>query len=907
MDWLFSSVCRKALLGCLTLLAMSSAPTTAVASPAGGSDPPAVTRRLVHRFDFEDIQKADWSHVFEQAHGLPPQDRFFTANVDDLRRSDGDWSLRIDILGGSVSYRTRPEVVLPASVDSRYHFAGDVRTTGLANASARLEVRLVDGDLLDRSHAAGMSDAVESATIERFVSEPVRTADAWTNLVVDVDTSSPECRAVGEDLRFVVAMQVVQPGFDEASAGRRPAGREPRIEDVSGTVWFDGLAIWQLPWIDFGTVADAGIVRLPAPVDLRIAIDDPIDPVPSVTLEIHDLDDTLVERRSIRALSSGRPVIASVRPGRPGWYRARLVVEGGGGAANARTLRFLVLPEDRERRRNGSPRLGYAMSDWRVADLPRIADVLDELDPGIVEFSIWPEANDEIGSTDAIASLKSTLARQRSNYREPVLAIDRIHGGLADAARIAPTEVRAAVLGETSLVRTSLESWFDRFGTIVDRWRIPGTVRSGREPVALRALMQVLIADPVLSVDRTPGGWSPQWADETCLLATDDLSASAMTGLFDRAGTMNGSIRIAPPPLEWRPRDRVDAMARRLLAAWRGGAGQLVLPWDVARGPDPAMLAWTGLAPALSGRRFGGVVPTNPTAHCWIATDGRTAEFVVWSDRLDEIEVVRLPVGVDRVELIDLDGVVRPVTTSDGMLDLEVGSTPIRVRGISRLTADLVAGLHFDSSGVDLAAGPGTVELIVENPGAVAMEGRLDIEVPRGWSIEPRAPRFRAAAGESARIPLEIRWATPPVPGDVRLPIRITAESEERIGVDLDVPLRIRNDVLEIRTDWALTTSAMDGRQGVVVSAEVINHGDRPLDLQLEAVAWHTGRERRPISSLGPGERAVRRFHFKRTLERLAGTDIRVVITEIGGPLGVTTLIPISGGSRVLDTALVGE
>ncbi len=339
MDWLFSSVCRKALLGCLTLLAMSSAPTTAVASPAGGSDPPAVTRRLVHRFDFEDIQKADWSHVFEQAHGLPPQDRFFTANVDDLRRSDGDWSLRIDILGGSVSYRTRPEVVLPASVDSRYHFAGDVRTTGLVNASARLEVRLVDGDLLDRSHAAGMSDAVESATIERFVSEPVRTADAWTNLVVDVDTSSPECRAVGEDLRFVVAMQVVQPGFDEASAGRRPAGREPRIEDVSGTVWFDGLAIWQLPWIDFGTVADAGIVRLPAPVDLRIAIDDPIDPVPSVTLEIHDLDDTLVERRSIRALSSGRPVIASVRPGRPGWYRARLVVEGGGGAANARLAR----------------------------------------------------------------------------------------------------------------------------------------------------------------------------------------------------------------------------------------------------------------------------------------------------------------------------------------------------------------------------------------------------------------------------------------------------------------------------------------------------------------------------------------------------------------------------------------
>ena len=861
----------------------------------------------MHRFDFEDIQKADWSHVFEQAHGLPPKDRFFTANVDDLRRADGDWSLRIDILGGSVSYRTRPEIVLPASIDSRFQFAGEVRTTGLVNASARLEVRLVDGDLLDNAHASGASDAVESSTIARFTSESVRTVGAWTRLVVDVDTSSSECREVGDDLRFVVAMQVVQPGFDEDSTGGRSPRGTPRIEDVTGTVWFDGLAIWQLPWIDFRTVADAGIVRQPSPVDLRIAIDDPIEPVPAVTLEIRDLDGGLVERRPIRALSSGRPVVASIRPELPGWYRAKLLVDGGAGAPSERDLTFLLLPEERERRRNEAPRIGYAMSEWRAGDLPTIADVLDRLDPGLVEFSIWPPGNDEIGSTDAIAPLKSILARQRSNYREPLLAIDRIHRGLADAARIAPTEVRAAVLGDASLVRDSLESWFDRFGTLVDRWRIPGDVRSEREPVALRGLMRVLIADPVLSVDRAPGGDPPRWADEPYVLATEDLSASAMTDLFDRSPLPGGAVRITPPADDWRPRDRVDATARRLLAAWRAGAEQLILPWDATRGPDPAMLAWTGLDRAISGRRFGGVVPTNPTAHCWIAMDARNAEFIVWSDRIDEMETVRLPVGVERVELVGLGGEVRSASASGGMLEVEVGSTPIRVRGISPLAANLVAGLRFESAGVDLAAGPGTVDLIVENPGAVAMEGRIAIEAPRGWSIDPERPVIRAAAGETTRIPLEIRWATPPVPGELRLPVRIDVESERSIGFEVDLPLRIRNDVLEVRTDWALTTSAVDGRQGIVVSAEVINHGDRPLDLQLEAVAWHTGRERRPISSLAPGERAVRRFHFKRSLESLAGTDIRVVITEIGGPFGVTTLIPVSGGNRVLDTALVGE
>ena len=51
----------------------------------------------------------------------------------------------------------------------------------------------------------------------------------------------------------------------------------------------------------------------------------------------------------------------------------------------------------------------------------------------------------------------------------------------------------------------------------------------------------------------------------------------------------------------------------------------------------------------------------------------------------------------------------------------------------------------------------------------------------------------------------------------------------------------------------------------------------------------------------------MRRFHFKGGLARLAQTDIRVIITEFGGPLGVTSIIPIAGGARPVDTALVEE
>ncbi|MDA1026674.1 MAG: hypothetical protein O3A19_09635, partial [Planctomycetota bacterium] len=417
----------RTLIGTVAILAIPASGSVAVESVESvesGVEAPPVAGRLVHRFDFEEIQKADWSHVFQQANGLPPKGRFFTANVDEDERRRGDWSLRIHIFGGSVSYRTRPEVRLPAHIDSRFQLVGSVRTLDLRHASARFEVRLVDGDLLDRSHAAGMADAIEVATVASFVSEAVRTEGKWQQLVVDVDTSGDACRAVASDLRFVVAMQVTQPGSELEPGMQRSVAGDPRIEDVTGTVWFDDLAVWQLPWVDFKSISPSGIVRHPAPIELRIAVDDPIEPVPTVTLEISDLDGNLVERRSIRSLSSGRPLIASVELPLPGWYHARLLVNGAGPERTVRDLAILVLPDRVSSRLSGVPSLGYSIPEWKAADLGDIATVIEQLDPGAIEFSIWPEANDELTSTDAIPSLKKVFERQRAGYREPMLAID---------------------------------------------------------------------------------------------------------------------------------------------------------------------------------------------------------------------------------------------------------------------------------------------------------------------------------------------------------------------------------------------------------------------------------------------------------------------------------------------------
>ncbi len=907
MHLLFSTGRFRTLIGIVALLSIPAEGSVTSESVGTGVEAPPATRRLIHRFDFEEIQKADWSHVFQQADGLPPKGRFFTANVDENERSRGDWSLRVHIFGGSVSYRTRPEVLLPANVDSRFQLVGSVRTLDLQHSSARLEVRLVDGDLLDRSHDAGMSDAIEVATVASFVSDAVRTDGDWKELVVDIDTSGEACREAGIDLRFVVAMQVTQPGFEEEAGIQRTVAGDPRIEDVTGTVWFDDLAIWQLPWVDFRSVSPSGIVRHPQPVELRIAVDDPIEPVPTVTLEVSDLDGNVVERRPIRVLSSGRPLVASVEVPLPGWYQARLLVSGSGPEKAVRDLSILVLPESEERRSSGVPALGYSIPQWSAADLGGIATVIEWLDPGAIEFSIWPEANDQLTSTDAISALKKVFERQRAGYREPMLAVDRLHRGLARAARLKPQEVYAAMMGDDSISLASLESWMDRFGTIVDRWRIPGGIRSGPDLTNLRRVMGDLVADPILAISQHPDTIDDRWGDELFVMGRSDLSATTMSDIFAGGGVSGATLRIETPPADWIARARVDAAARRLLAAWRSDADRILLPWNPGSGPDPTMLAWTGLSHALSGHRFKGEIPLSPTARCWIAGDSDASQLVVWSERQGSAELVRIPVGDRPVDVLDLEGRGRRLDPRAGMIDLVVGSTPLVIRGVSAAAVQVAARMQFEPQVMDLAAGPQNVHLLIHNPTAVALEGEASIDVPRGWSIEPARPRVRIAAGETARIPIEIRWTTPPVAGEMRIPIAVLLEADSTLRFETEVPMEVRNEILEVRTDWALTTSAVDGSPGIVVSAEVINHGDRPMDLQMEAVAWHSGRERRPISALQPGERAVRRFHFKGGLARLSRTDVRVIITEFGGPLGVTSLIPIAGGSQRVDTALVEE
>jgi hypothetical protein len=130
----------------------------------------------------------------------------------------------------------------------------------------------------------------------------------------------------------------------------------------------------------------------------------------------------------------------------------------------------------------------------------------------------------------------------------------------------------------------------------------------------------------------------------------------------------------------------------------------------------------------------------------------------------------------------------------------------------------------------------------------------------------------------------------------VVIPVRIEADADRTIDARIAVPLKVVSPNIEVEADWSLASSAVDGSTGVVITMEVMNRSDQPIDLEASAVAWQTGRERMKISDLEPGGRAVRRFQFKADLARLAGTEILLVVEDLDGPDAVSMGIPIAGG-----------
>lgn len=845
--------------------------------------------RLLASFDFEEQLRLDWSHLFLQEPTLPPKDLFFTAESDPLHAAEGERSLKFSLRGGSVSYRIREHVLIPAEANANYLARVWVRTEGFNVAAARIELRIVDEDLLTVEPTG--TDPLLGATLAEFSSEPIRTNGDWVLLNVPFDTRGEAARAGGH-LRIVPSLQIVQPNFIAPLGATRLL---PLSEDVSGTAWFDGVEIWRMPTIDFYPLHH-GVGFAGDPFAVRVMVSDPIDPAPTVFVTLRDLDGIILAVDEFVAVRTDGGVDRPLPITAPGWYDVEMVVRSDAGVIAQEHHSILALRPATSRDQRGVPRFGYSFEEWSTNELPAIVNVLDVLDPGVVEFSIWPPRNDDAPLGESIQPMRTMIEAQRRARRDVLFAIPRVHPTIALNAGTMPEDVATIFMLDASLWAPMLERWLVHFGTTVDRWRLASEADApamGGFPEQLVDLMVDLVADPVLSVPTPLDG--EVWGEAPYLVASRAYTARAQAGLLGRNdATPAVTILVSPPPESWRQRDQLDAMAHRLLAAWRGGAERVLVPMKTLDdGFLPPMLAWATLGPALEGRSFQGELHASETATCFVADGLQGMLVVAWSDQLNGSERIELPLGTEQVTVESMDGRSWSVASSDGVHALDLTSTPIIIRDADPSVVQLASSMTFEPSSVESRRGPQRLRLVFENPFDVGVDGEIELLAPEGWSFEPARSPLHMLANGRAYVETVVRWDQIPTLGVHAIPVRLQIGGAQLVDARVHVPLSIVSPGLDIEADWTLANAAASGRSVVVVTMAVTNRGAVPVDLEAIAVAWRVGRERVLISNLQPGERAVRRIQFNVDLKRLMGHDIRLSVHEVNGSAAVAIGIPV--------------
>ena len=873
---------------------LSSGLFAALALPSFGNIPIGTEDgregRVLKHFDFEfgTEGKTDWSHVFHQEPGLPPQSlSFFIAETDTEHHHEGEMSLRLEIRGGSISYRTAEHVVIPVKPDAAYQVETWVRTENLNVSAARLEARVIEEGRRVAAVEANALDPIFESTVAEFTSMPIQTEGEWKRITLPVHTNSE----IDGDLRLVIALQVVQPSFLGTS------GVHSTTQDLSGKVWFDDLTLHQKPSVHFATtVFDTGrptdgIIQEGTSAGVRVAINDPIEANPTVHINVFDLDGIDVYTDVFEVPEASHSIHRPLPQLQPGWYELHMNAFSDAEEIASTHSSILVMKNNRVPSSREEPVFGPFIHDWTSHELNDLATALDILNPGVVEYSVWPVRNDAEHIRHSIDPMQTIFERQRIARRQILLAVDRIHPALAEIGGQSPEEVEEVLASPVGTWIPGFERLLLSYGTTVDHWRI-GKEYVSDIPDELRSLMDDLVGEPVIT--------TPEEYTSGDVFASGYLVAQSShfaDGNFERTLLSNprmetSTLRIESAPLHAARRERMNTVAMNILSAWRLGAKRIITPMNkLGMGFDETWLAWTNLGNALSGRRFDGELYATHTARCLVAANDQDLRIIAYTEHADGYEEIDIPLGEKTVNVHSIDGRAWTVSNASGVHRLSLSDTPIVISEADSRIVSMASSMSFEPRTFESMRGPQFVEFKIKNPYEYMIEGALEFEAPENWSFEPKRIQVRLEPNTETMLATTVRWTRIPTLGVGSIGVRLVSGGPHGVDAQVEVPFEINSSQLSVTGGWARSQHRDDA---IVVTAEIQNKGQTPISLEPKSIVALFGRKSAPrISNLKPGERVTRRFLFEGDIENIFGSHIRVSLQEVDGPLAVAIDIPV--------------
>ena len=874
---------------------------------------PALARRLVHAFDFEDATRAPvemppgFHRYVATDQGFPPYGRL--ALTDHVAAS-GQWSFEFSLDTGSLAARVPPSVV-PILPLADYAVTAMIRTEGLEHARARVLAWFNDaaGNAIPGSHAH---------------SEPIATTGDWQGVTI------PMAGRFENAVDLSIELQLVQPSHYRKLLN----AAEPKIEDVRGKAWFDDVCIWQVPRIELTTSSPVNVVVSPEKATLSVLVRDLTRDSLTGHLEIENIDGEIIFRTVIEAANDPRPTSIDLAGLAFGWYRANFELKRAGSTLTHRQLDFIIAPPAprRDMRRGPSFAIDLSTDDIEL-HAGACVELLARSGCDAAAVPIWtPSLTSETNRvwTDHLRVFVDDLLKRDV---EPMFVLPAIPDELARLAQVDRTQVIELLRRDSTLWRPYLDNIIISFGLQISRWQLGDRsaeefawrAQPGKALEEVTSALGQLIAGPSISVpwpavEELPATFA---ADGIALEAPYHLPPESLLEYVEhwQASAIATSVALEPLPSEsFAPRQRVADFAQRMLHAWRAGLSEIALrsPWRHAGDhraiaePDPTYIAFERLTTELAPMEFLAELEFGETIEAWLLRDPvrNTGTIIAWSRSTQPDSTTLAALLADgAVTAHDLFGNERRIaaeSTFDSHHPVHIvplSDLPTFIHGVSVGLAQFRAGFAFLPNFLEAEHRVHEHELVLLNPWDFTITGSLHLTPPENWRITPRTHDITLAPNQQLRVPIDVVLDRSVLGGQkhIDVDVRLVADQEYHFTQRIDMEVGLRG--IDFSANWSLVPNEQTGAVDLIISQYVTNRGDAPINLSTYVAAPGLSQRRRMIGGLEPGQTIVRHFRIDRGAETMAGKIIHVGIAEQNGSARLRKALEIPAQSSSAVTA----
>jgi hypothetical protein len=898
----------RAALVILVILVFVAACRSALAQPAD-------VNRVLRSFDFEERRLGNvedlpmnWSKV--AGPGLP---HYVNGRLTTDRARSGQYSFRLDLNGGSLTYRYQSGQV-KVQRDAHYQVDAFVQTTPMQHARARVTAYFTDLDGHPIIASIRQSELYAANNGE---------VNQWKPLSIEL-TASDEKAAF-----LVIEIGLLNPAaYSPAVLGQRTLFPQ----DIQGTAWFDDIVVSQVPQVTMGTQRPGNIFRRLDPLRLIVGVNDRFTDDLSAQLVVRDAADRVVYQKSgaldmSAAQTPGpgqkRMILGLPDALAPGWYQASLEMRSQRRFVGRQTLDFVLLADDGQPVAP-DPRFGLVATDLPFEGWSELPDILPLLAAGRVKLGVWCDQGD-IQQADG-PGFDRLLERLQSLQITPTACLLSLPPAVRDkirAARAAPmgmSESESPFGGQETLdiLRAAKNSWLQilkapsdtwqpqlayllaRHANHLDRWQLgdDGSDAFVNMPEMRDVYRRVyaefatLVQKPDLAMP-----W-PAWYElegdapaTVALHVKPDVLPSQLplylSGLDSKAkgqATSNLSVYLESlQPDEYGRQMQIRDLAQRVCYALAADAKRIdiKLPFTVARRdgsdelarrPQEMFLVVRTLMMMLSNASFKGRVPIADDVEAFLFDRNGQGVLMLWN-RGNETSVKQLALNSGpRAACVDLWGNVTPLlgrkteteknrdgsyfSSAGSSVSLEVGPTPIFLTGIDAQLAQLRASVGLDNDHIESSFKPHTRRLRFTNPYRSAIAGTVRLTPPKGWNINPPTQTFALNPGETfdREVRIEFPYNSFAGPKTITAEFQVQAEN----NVSFVVPLVLKLGL----SDVGLQTIALRDGRDVIVQQMITNYGEQPIDYTAYAIYPGQARQERLVTKLAPGRTTIKKYRF---------------------------------------------